>query len=76
MPLTPGDTLTLQWVMPEYDEPLLLTARVTACTTIPHEGSCSYSQALLTVTDGAAATAFLTPGSCLTATQTWRPRRA
>ena len=76
MPLTPGDTLTLQWAMPEYDEPLLLTTLVTACTTIHHEGACSYSQALLTIIDGAAATAFLTPGSCLTATQTWRPKRA
>ena len=76
MPLTPGDTLILQGVMPECDEPLLLTTLVTACTTIRHEGACSYSQALLTITDGAAATAFLTPGSCLAATQTWRPRRA
>ena len=76
MPLTPGDTLTLQCVMPEYDEPLLLTTLVTACTTIHHEGACSYSQAFLTIIDGAAATAFLSPGSCLTATQTWRPKRA
>jgi hypothetical protein len=76
MPLTPGDTFTLQLAMPEYDEPLLLTTRVIACTTIRHEGTCHYSQALLTITDGAVASAFLTPGSCLTATQTWRPRRA
>lgn len=76
MPLTPGDTLILQGVMPEYDEPLLLTTLITACTTIRHEDPCSYNQALLTITDGAAATAFLTPGNCLTATQTWRPRRA
>lgn len=75
LPLASGATLTLQWVMPEYDEPLQLTALVTACTTMRHEGACSYSQALLAVTDGAAA-AFLTPGSCLTATQTWRPTRA
>ena len=75
LPLASGDALTLQWVMPEYDEPLRLTTLVTSCTTIRHEGACSYSQALLTVTDGAAAT-FLTPGSCLTATQTWRPTRA
>jgi adenylate cyclase len=75
LPLASGDTLTLQGVMPEYDEPLQLTTLVTSCTTMRHEGACSYSQALLTVTDGAAAT-FLTPGSCLTATQTWRPTRA
>ena len=76
IPLTPGDTLILQGVVPEYDEPLLLTTLVTACTTIRHEDSCSYNQALLTIADGAAATAFLTPGSCLAATQTWRPSRA
>ena len=75
LPLASGDALTLQWVLPEYDEPLRLATLVTSCTTIRHEGTCSYSQALLTVTDGAAAT-FLTPGSCLTATQTWRPTRA
>ena len=75
LPLASGDALTLQWVMPEYDEPLRLTTLVTSSTTIRHEGACSYSQALLTVTDGAAAT-FLTPGSCLTATQPWRPTRA
>jgi hypothetical protein len=75
LPLASGDALTLQWVMPEYDEPLRLTTLVTSCTTIRHEGAGSYSQAILTVTDGAAAT-FLTPGSCLTATQTWRPTRA
>jgi len=75
LPLASGDALTLQWVMPEYDEPLQLTTLVTSCTTMRHEGACSYNQALLTVTDGAAAT-FLTPGSCLTATQTWRPTRA
>ena len=39
LPLTPGDALTLQWVMPEYDEPLQLTTLVTSCTTIRHEGS-------------------------------------
>jgi adenylate cyclase len=75
MPLTSGDAFTLQGVMPEYDEPLLLPTLVTSCATIYHEGACSYSQALLTVTDGAAAT-FLSPGSCLTATQAWRPTRA
>ncbi|HSX83328.1 MAG TPA: adenylate/guanylate cyclase domain-containing protein, partial [Candidatus Saccharimonadia bacterium] len=75
LPLASGDTLTLQGVMPEYDEPLQLTTLVTSCTTMRHDGACSYSQALLTVTDGAAAP-FLTPGSCLTATQTWRPTRA
>ena len=75
LPLTSGDALTLQWVMPECDEPLQLTTLITSCTTIRHEGVCSYNQALLTVTDDAAAT-FLTPGSCLTATQTWRPTRA
>jgi adenylate cyclase len=75
LPLASGATLTLQWVMPEYDEPLQLTTLVTSCTTMRHEGACSYSQALLAVTDGAAA-AFLTPGSCLAATQTWRPTRA
>jgi hypothetical protein len=74
-PLAPEDTLTLQGIMPEYDEPLLLTTLVTACTTLHHEGTCSYSQALLTVTDGAAATLFV-PGSCLPATQAWRPTRA
>jgi adenylate cyclase len=75
LPLASGDALTLQYVMPEYNEPLQLTTLVTSCTTMRHEGTCSYNQALLTVTDGAAA-AFLTPGSCLTATQTWRPARA
>jgi adenylate cyclase len=75
LPLASGATLTLQWVMPEYDEPLQLTTLVTSCTTMRHEGACSYSQALLAVTDDAAA-AFLTPGSCLAATQTWRPTRA
>lgn len=75
LPLAPGNALTLQWVMPEYDEPLQLTTLVTSCTTMRHEGACSYSQALLTVIDGTAAT-FLTPGSCLNATQTWRPARA
>jgi hypothetical protein len=73
--LASGDALTLQWVMPEYNEPLQLPTLVTSCTSIRHEGACSYSQALLTVTDDAAAT-FLTPGSCLTTTQTWRPARA
>ena len=73
--LASGEALTLQCIMSEYDEPLQLTTLVTACTTMRHERTCSYSQALLTVTDGAAAT-FLTPGSCLTATQTWRPTRA
>jgi hypothetical protein len=73
--LASGDALTLQYIMPEYGEPLQLTTRVTSCTTMRHEGLGSYSQALLTVIDGAAAT-FLTPGSCLTATQTWRPARA
>jgi adenylate cyclase len=75
MPLTSGDALILQYVMPEYHEPLRLTTLVTSCTSMRHDGTCSYSQALLTVTDGAAAT-FLVPGSCLTATQTWRPTRA
>ena len=75
LPLASGDALTLQWVMPEYDEPLQLTTLVTSCATMHHERACSYSQAQLTVTDGTAAT-FLTPGSCLTATQTWRPMRA
>jgi adenylate cyclase len=74
MSLTAGDALVCQYVMPEYDEPLLLTTLVTSCTTVRSEGTCDYSQALLTVTDGAAA-AFLIPGSCLTATQTWRPTR-
>uniref|UniRef100_UPI00397DF696 hypothetical protein n=1 Tax=Salmonella sp. SAL4456 TaxID=3159911 RepID=UPI00397DF696 len=75
MPLASGDALTLQYVMPEYDEPLRLTTLVTSCTSMHHDGTCTYSQALLTATDGAAA-AFLIPGSCLTATQTWRPTRA
>jgi len=74
LPLASGDALTLQWVMPEYDEPLQLTTLVTSYTTICHEGACSDSQALLTVTDGPAAT-YLTPASCLPATQTWRPAR-
>ena len=71
LPLASGDTLILQYVMPKYNGLLQLTTLVTSCTTMRHEGTCSYNQALLTVTDGAAAT-FLTPGSCLTATQTWR----
>jgi hypothetical protein len=75
MALASGDALILQYAMPEYDEPLLLMTLVTSCTTVRPEGTCDYSQALLTVTDDAAA-AFLTPGSCLTATQTWRPTRA
>jgi adenylate cyclase len=75
MPLASGDALTLQYVMPEYDEPLRLTTLVTSCTSMHHDGTCNYSEALLTATDGAAA-AFLIPGSCLTATQTWRPTRA
>ena len=60
--------------MPEYNEPLQLPTLVTSCTSIHHEGVYSYRQALLTVTDDAAAT-FLTPGRCLTTTQTWRPAR-
>jgi class 3 adenylate cyclase len=75
MPLASGDALTLQCIMPEYDEPLQLTTLVTSCTTMHHEGACSYNQAMLTVTDGAAAP-FLIPGSCLSARQTWRPARA
>ena len=75
MPVASGDALTLHGIIPEYDKPLLLTTRVTSCTTICHEGTCSYSQALLTVIDDAAAT-LLHPGSCLTATQTWHPTRA
>jgi adenylate cyclase len=75
MPLASGDALILQYVMPEYDEPLRLTTLVSSCTSMRHDGTCNYSQALLTVAEGAAAT-FLVPGSCLTATQTWRPTRA
>ena len=37
LPLASGDALTLQWVMPEYDEPLPLTTLVTSCTTMRHE---------------------------------------
>jgi hypothetical protein len=76
MPLASEDVVTLQLVMPTYDEPLCLTALVTSYTTTGHEGSCAYTQAHLTVLDGTAATTFLTPGSCLNATQTWRPKRA
>jgi len=53
---------------------LQLPTLVTSCTSIHHEGAYSYRQALLTVADNAAAT-FLTPGSCLTTTQAWRPAR-
>src|SRR5262249_18486765 len=74
--LTSGDVVILQLVMPTYDEPLCLTALVASCTTTGHEGCSAYNQAHLTVTDGATATAFLTPGSCLNATQTWQPKRA
>src|SRR5262249_423553 len=76
MQLTSGDVVIRQLVMPTCDEPLCLTALVISCTTTGHEGCCAYSQTHLTVTDGTAATAFLTPGSCLNATQTWRPKRA
>jgi len=75
LPLTSGTPLTLQCVMPEYHEPLLLTATVTSCAiTDPHAG-CGYTQAVLTVTEGEAASAFLTPGSCLSANHTWHPQR-
>jgi hypothetical protein len=41
MPLTSGDALTLQYVMPEYDEPLRLTTLVTSCTSMHHDGTCN-----------------------------------
>jgi adenylate cyclase len=74
LPLASGEVITLRLVMPEYDKPLQLITLVTSCTIMRHEGTGSYSQALLTVTDGTAASC-LTPGSCLTATQAWRPAR-
>lgn len=76
LPLASGNLLTLQYLMPEYHEPLLLTATVAACTSTELEPACRYTQALLTVTGGKAATAFLTPGCCLSATHAWRPARA
>ena len=76
MPLTSGSPLSLQFVMPEYHEPLLLTTTVASCAMTGPQGVCSYTQAVLTVTGGEAASAFLTPGSCLAATRAWRPARS
>lgn len=73
--LTPGDRLTLQLGLREYHEPLCLTATVETCAPAEHDGGATYTQAVLTTTGGDAARAFLTPGSCLVARATWRPRR-
>ena len=71
----PGDSLTLQLALREYHEPLRLTTTVDTCAPAEHDGSATYTQAVLTITGGEAASAFLTPGSCLAARAAWRPKR-
>ena len=73
--LMPGDSLTLQLALREYHEPLRLTTTVDTCAPAEHDGSATYTQAVLTTTGGEAASAFLTPGSCLSARAAWRPKR-
>lgn len=75
MPLKVGSALTLQLIMPEYHDVLLLSTRVEDCRLVGDEGTWAYSQAVLTVTDESAASTFLTLGTCLTTAEHWRPKR-
>ncbi|MBM3223957.1 MAG: FHA domain-containing protein [Candidatus Tectomicrobia bacterium] len=76
LPLQAGDTVTLHGLMPECDTPLEGTARVASTSTISQDSAWPYTRALLTLTGCHPLTTFLTHGSCLDATQNWRPARA
>ncbi len=69
--LQPGEVLTLQPVVLEYHAALQSVVRVESCARRAYDGQQVYTKAILTLLEGEELAALLTPGNCVTTTQTW-----
>lgn len=66
-----GEVLTLQPVALEYHAALQGVVRVESCARRAYDDQQVYTKAILTLLEGEELAALLTPGNCVSTTQTW-----